>query len=194
MTSDTNPHANRAGAASLPTTDWSRKPLRELIEHIVEQHHEYLREEMPAIEDRLELMTVKLGADVRGTLVPLLDLFTGMKNELDDHMRKEEMILFPFIERMEHSVEEGVPAAPPPFGTVRTPIQTMLIDHDSTFDALKQMRHLTNGYTLPGEDREAHEALYKGLEELESDLRIHIHLENDILFPRAQALESDAIR
>ncbi|MCZ2148935.1 MAG: hemerythrin domain-containing protein [Bryobacterales bacterium] len=194
MTSDTNPHANRAGAASLPTTDWSRKPLRELIEHIVEQHHEYLREEMPAIEDRLELMTVKLGADVRGTLVPLLDVFTGMKNELDDHMRKEEMILFPFIERMEHSVEEGVPAAPPPFGTVRTPIQTMLIDHDSTFDALKQMRHLTNGYTLPGEDREAHEELYKGLEELESDLRIHIHLENDILFPRAQALESDAIR
>ncbi|MCC6394979.1 MAG: hemerythrin domain-containing protein [Bryobacterales bacterium] len=193
MTSDTNPHG-RAGAPSLPTTDWSKKPLRELIGHIVQQHHEYLREEMPTIEEGLELMTVKLGERARGTLVPLLDVFTEMKNELDDHMRKEEMILFPFIERTERYFEEGIPAEPPPFGTVRNPIQTMLIDHDSTFDALKQMRHLTNGYTLPGEDREAHEALYKGLEELESDLRIHIHLENDILFPRAQALESDAIR
>lgn len=194
MTSDTNPRAGQTGASSLPATDWSKKPLYELIEHIVERHHEYLREELPAIEEKLELMTVRLGEGARGTLGPLLDVFSGMKNELDDHMRKEEMILFPFIERTERSFEEGVPADPPPFGTVRNPIQTMLIDHDSTFDALKQIRQMTNGYTLPGEDREAHEALYKGLEELESDLRIHIHLENDILFPRALALEKDAIR
>jgi regulator of cell morphogenesis and NO signaling len=194
MASYSNPQIANDDSPVMPAPDWSRAPLRELIAHIVEQHHEYLRRELPQIENRLGSALEKHGDRDRGTLGPLANVFAGLKAELEQHMRKEEIILFPFIERTERCFEDGMPMTPPPFGTVRNPIRMMEHEHDSALDALEEMRRLTKGYQLPGEACGTYQALYKGLAELESDLCTHIRLENDILFPRAQAMESAALR
>jgi len=159
--------------------------LKELIDHILAVHHMYLRRELPLIEQRINEVRELEADSLRG----LAGVFAGLKAELEMHMRKEEMILFPHIVRAEQSVQAGRPWAPPPFGSFGNPIQVMEHEHDSAIHALDEMRRLTNGYRLPEDADDNRRVLYAGLEGLERDLRVHIHLENDILFPRSMAME-----
>lgn len=171
-------------------TDWKQASLRDLIRHIVGTHHEYLKLELPRLAQRLEKVMRVYGEQDKATLEPLPRLFQGLRAEMELHMHKEEMILFPFMERLESEVNNGRPAPPAPFGSVANPIAMMEHEHDSAGTALKSMREGTNSFAVPEHACVTYRSLLDGLRELEQDLHIHIHLENNILFPRAIAMET----
>ncbi|MBN8730440.1 MAG: iron-sulfur cluster repair di-iron protein [Acidobacteria bacterium] len=171
-------------------TDWNRATLRDLIRHIVGKHHEYLKSEMPNLAQRLEKVMKVYGEQDRATLGALPRIFHDLRAEMDLHMHKEEMVLFPYIDRLEADVSSGRPVSPPPFGSVKNPIAMMEHEHDSAGAALKGMRDSTHGFAVPDHACTTYRSLLDGLRELEEDLHVHIHLENNILFPRAIALEA----
>ncbi|HEY1205503.1 MAG: iron-sulfur cluster repair di-iron protein [Bryobacteraceae bacterium] len=175
-----------------PDRDWMTARLTELIGHIVSRHHRYLNTELPALEVRLAKVVEVHGAKHPEVLGPLHSVFASLKDELEAHLQKEEMVLFPAIEELEAASTAGRRPHLPPFGTVRNPIRMMEHEHDGAGQALRTMRDLTGGYQPPADACTTYPALYTGLEELEKDLHTHIHLENNILFPRAVALESRA--
>jgi regulator of cell morphogenesis and NO signaling len=104
-------------------------------------------------------------------------------------MMKEEMVLFPYIVRLEEASLAGEPALPPPFGTVRNPVRMMEHEHESAGEALRELRALSNGYAVPEDACLSYRTLYGALAEFEADLHRHIHLENNVLHPRAIELE-----
>jgi regulator of cell morphogenesis and NO signaling len=107
------------------------------------------------------------------------------------HMTKEEMVLFPYIARMEESVIEGEPLLPAPFGTVANPVAMMEPEHDSAGNALRAMRKASNDYVAPEGACASYQAVYRAFVEFEADLHQHIHLENNILFPGAIKMERE---
>jgi len=173
--------------------DWSRASLRDLMDHIVSRRHVYLRTELPVIAERLVKVLEAHGPRHGSSLAPLARTFTGLREELETHMRKEEVVLFPAIAGVEAAQTEGRKPASLPFGTLNNPIRMMMHEHDSAGQALDQMRSLTGGYTLPEDACATYRALFEGLQALEADLHQHIHLENNILFPRAVRLEAEAL-
>jgi regulator of cell morphogenesis and NO signaling len=116
-------------------------------------------------------------------------VFTALRADMEMHMHKEEAVLFPFIEQYGRAEVQNRPMPPVPFGTIANPIAMMEREHVSAGDALGEIRTLTNDFELPPYACSRVRALYEGLQVLESDLHVHIHLENNILFPRAIALE-----
>jgi regulator of cell morphogenesis and NO signaling len=177
-----------AGGAAVDR-DWSSAPLSELIEHIVRTHHDYLRRELPAIQARLETVYRVYNQRYGPTLIGLPEVFFDLRGELEMHIRKEEMILFPAIVAYEAAGRSGLPLPPTPFGTVANPIAMMEAEHESAGQALQSIREITRNYEVPDYACVTYRALMSGLDELERDLHLHIHLENNILFPRAAALE-----
>jgi regulator of cell morphogenesis and NO signaling len=169
--------------------DWSAAPLSVLIQHIVDTHHEYLRRELPAIRVRLEKVYRVYNQRYGPTLTGLPEVFDALKDELDVHMGKEEMILFPAIAAYETAVHLGQELPRVPFGSVANPIHMMEDEHESAGQALAKMREITNGFEVPDYACVTYRALMSGLAELETDLHMHVHLENNILFPRAEQLE-----
>lgn len=105
------------------------------------------------------------------------------------HMMKEEMMLFPYIVRMEEAVLQKEPVLPPPFGSVQNPVRMMMGEHDSAGEALRSMREASHGYAAPDDGCFSYRTLYQALGAFEADLHQHIHLENNILFPRAVEME-----
>lgn len=151
---------------------WDKEPLTDLIDHILATYHRPLDEELP----RLEFMVHKV-YNVHGDKNPemfseLRQVYLALISELKAHMMKEEQILFPMIKRGDGGMANG-------------PINVMLQDHDSAGNALKRIRELTNNFQIPEEACNTWRALWYGLEALEEALHQHIHLENNILFPRA---------
>lgn len=176
-------------SAAAPETDWQSAPLRDLARHIIATHHEYLKLEMPALSRRLEKVLSVHGSKDPALWQPLYDVYSALRAELDHHLHKEEVILFPFIEQYGTAELNGQPAPPVPFGTIANPIAVMDREHTEAGDALAEIRRLTSNFTLPVYACATVQALYQGLEALEADLHTHIHLENNILFPRAIAFE-----
>lgn len=178
--------------ASESSADWQSAPLDRLIDHILTRHHAYLKSELP----RLARLSAKVNAAHAerhsATLVPLEGIFLALKAELESHLMKEEMVLFPVIRNLELAAQAGGAAPAAHCGSVNNPIRVMEHEHDSAGQALAYMRQLTGGYTPPADGCNTFRALYYGLQELEADLHQHIHLENNILFPRAARLESAA--
>ena len=174
--------------------DWTSAALTELADHIVSRHHSYLRTALPSIDARLAKV-LDAHAQAHGeTLRPLKGTFEGLKAELTQHMQKEEMILFPVVRAME-AAEKGSSAPPPaPGGSVDNPIRVMEHEHENAGRALESMRQLTSDYALPADACNEFRVLYGQLEELEGDLHIHIHLENNILFPKASQLEERLLK
>jgi regulator of cell morphogenesis and NO signaling len=170
-------------SASAPERDWTRESLTALIGHIVDRHHVYLRRELPQIEARVEKVVANHGAS-NPNLHRVREVFLALRDELMSHMMKEENILFPFIQQM----EAGRPG-PSCFGTVANPIRMMHFEHDNAGAALAEMRQLTNGFAAPESGCAGFRALMHDLSGLEADLHQHIHLENNLLFPRALELE-----
>lgn len=164
--------------------DWRSAPLSELIAHIVATHHSYLRTELPEIERKIDKVREAHTERHGETLSALREVFRALKGELTEHMMKEERILFPVIERMEATSSLAMPR-----GAIHQPIRVMEHEHDSAGKALLEMRRLTSGFALPDDACNTFRVLYRQIEDLESDLHLHIHLENNILFPRAAELE-----
>ena len=167
---------------------WATEPLSELIQHIVDKHHVFTRNEI----NRLELLLNKV-CGVHGKnhpeLLKIHDHFTGLSQELKLHMMKEEQILFPYICRMEEAAVENHPMVPAPFGTVQHPVRMMVMEHDSAGESLSAIKEASNDYSAPADACISYKTLYAALKEFEADLHQHIHLENNILFPRAIAVE-----
>ncbi len=153
---------------------WDQAPLNDLIRHIIHAYHRPLREELP----RLEGMARKV-LDVHGARDPkkfnrIVTVFVALRAELESHMMKEEQILFPMIEGGSGVMAGG-------------PISVMEQEHDAAGAALRELRELTDGYDVPEEACNTWRALWFGLSALEQTMHQHIHLENNILFPRALA-------
>ena len=183
--------AKTATQAETGATDWSREPLASLMNHIVEKHHTFCRQEI----SRLELLLAKVSEVHSGNhpeLHPLKSLFSGMSKELLMHLVKEEQTLFPYIARMEEAVTRGERFPRPPFGTVQNPVRMMVLEHDNAGATLHEMRKLSGNYQIPPDGCNSFRALYEGLASFESDMHQHIHLENNVLFPRAVAMEDAA--
>jgi len=172
-------------------TNWAAAKLNELTRHIVEKHHRYVRESIPRVRALLEKVRAKHGPN-HPELASIEERFFDLGQELYGHMQKEEQILFPYIEQLERAVNEKKAPEPPFFGTARNPIHMMMQEHDSAGVLLQEMRKLSGGYQLPKEACDSYRELYRSLEEFEADLHTHIHLENNILFPRTVALEEAA--
>ena len=172
--------------------DWLTAPLAELIDHIFNTHHQYLRRELPAVQARLDKVYRVYNERHAPTLQGLPEVFAGLRAELEMHMRKEEMLLFPAIAACETAISAGRPVPPTVFGTIANPIRMMEVEHESAGNALERIREITCNFELPDHACVTYRALMSGLAEIEHDLHMHIHLENNILFPRAQTLEASA--
>jgi regulator of cell morphogenesis and NO signaling len=117
------------------------------------------------------------------------EVFQRLCADLKPHMFKEEQILFPYILEMERSSLQNRPAPFAPFGTVNNPVRMMMMEHETVGDILRELRALSSNYTVPADGCISYQTLYQALEAFEQDLHLHIHLENNILFPRAIELE-----
>jgi len=161
-------------APGAPSGRWVEAPLPELIDHILAVYHQPLYEELP----RLEAMARKVLAVHHDKdperLTELVEVYTALKNELEPHFTKEEQILFPMIKNGQGAMAEG-------------PVQVMMMEHENAGEALRRLRELTDNYEVPAEACNTWRALWHGLAALETSLHEHIHLENNILFPRALA-------
>ena len=175
--------------AGAPARDWNTAPLRELATHIVSTHHEYLKREFQPLTERLAKVYRVYNQRYGEALIGLPEVFTGLRSEMEMHMMKEERMLFPAIVAAESAAESGAPLPQTPFGTVGNPIRMMEAEHDSAGGALASIRTITRNFEIPDYACVTYRALMDGLKEFEGDLHLHIHLENNILFPRAIELE-----
>lgn len=179
---------DEAGAARDNTQDFAAGPLSELIRHILDTHHVYTREESARIQALLAKVCGKHGAN-HPELTEVHNLFIKLDADLQPHLLKEEQILFPYILRLEAAHAAG--GAPPfaPFGTVGNPIRMMMFEHDTAGELLRELRAAARDFQPPDDACMSFRALYHALTDFEKDLHQHIHLENNVLFPRAVELE-----
>jgi regulator of cell morphogenesis and NO signaling len=168
--------------------DYNSWELDFLIDHIVNIHHSYVIESLPIMYQYAEKV-VKVHGHYYTEVVKIYELVQDVIKELTDHLKKEEQILFPYIKYMLYLKNEGQPLSPPPFNSVNNPIRMMENEHELAGDLFKEIARLTKNYTPPQEACNTFKALYTKMEEFEQDLHQHIHLENNILHPKAIALE-----
>lgn len=172
---------------SFDETNWNGAPLTKLADHIVQTHHKFLAAELPRISGLVEKVFNAHG-EKRSELAKVVETFKSMRTELELHMAKEENILFPAI----RAIDSGGGPQTFPFGSVANPIGMMEHEHDDAGNALRQLRALTEDYTPPRDACPTYRVMLESLENLEQDLHLHIHKENNILFPRAKELERSA--
>ena len=170
------------------SADWARETLVKLADHIVGRHHGYLRAALPSVAFKLDKV-VRAHGERHPSVIELRTVFERLSNELTSHMAKEEIVLFPHIRALECAAVKRTSPPLAPGGTVRNPIRMMEHEHDDAGRALSRMRELTSDYQPPRDACNTFRALYAQLAELEQDLHTHIHLENNVLFPRAAELE-----
>jgi len=169
-------------------TDARSLPLAELANRIVAKHHVFTRSELERLTVLLEKVC-SVHSNNHRELMQIQSQFETLRLELEPHMMKEERILFPYIIALEMTVAEKRPAPFAPFGTVNNPIAAMMREHDAAGDILKNIRRLSGEFAVPADGCFSYSTLYHALAELEADLHQHIHVENNILFPRAMETE-----
>jgi len=175
-----------AGAEDDAGRNWAAASLAELTGHIVSHHHTFVRRETARLIELLGKVKAKHEAN-HPELNRLEPLFQALASELKLHMLKEEQVLFPMIGQLEEaSREEGADTAA--FGGIAFPIERVISEHEDAGGVLRSIRSLTGAFQAPADACPSFRALYQGLEEFEHDLHQHIHLENNILFPRARQM------
>ncbi|MEI6946765.1 iron-sulfur cluster repair di-iron protein [Paraflavisolibacter sp. H34] len=177
-------------AAATPTFDFNRWSADFLADYIYNQHHEYYYEHGPVIADLCDKVTGRHGNHFP-QLYELSNLYRQLQQELDVHFQKEEKVLFPFIKALVAAHKTGDGSGLLAYPSVQGPVHAMEADHDDAGEVLAQIKALTDNYTPPAGSCNSFRFLYKKLQDLEEDLHLHIHLENNILFPKALALEAD---
>ena len=168
--------------------DFKSWPLDLLADYIEKVHHSYVAEKTPILLQFLNKVS-RVHGDRHPELVEINQLFEESAQDLAAHMKKEELILFPFIKKMLHTEKNNQPLDTPHFGSVENPVEMMKHDHELEGERFRQIAELTNGYQFPDDACNTYRVTYQMLEEFENDLHKHIHLENNILFPKAVALE-----
>jgi regulator of cell morphogenesis and NO signaling len=183
-----------AAAQKRPGTEiegWAEKSLESLSQHILAKHHAYVKRELPRLAWLAEKVVSRHGA-TEPELAVIAGRLGQLDEELTDHLAKEEAVLFPYIAELERSVSMGTPRPPSCFGTVANPIAMMTQEHDAAGTLIAEIRRLSGDFRTPAGACPTFLAFYSGLKEFEQDLHQHIHLENNILFPRAIGLEASA--
>lgn len=171
--------------APADDTDWSTAPMSALCDHIVSTHHARTRDALAQLDAMLPRVVAAHGAR-HPELADLGAIVRELRDELLDHMVREERVLFPWFCRLE--TPAAVTIGPP--WSVKRPIDCMLHDHDSVASAFSKLRGLTHDYTPPPDGCATYHAMLECLRELETDTHVHIHKENNILFPAGIAAES----
>jgi len=156
-----------------------------LVDHIIDEHHDYTRDAINRLSPLMDKVCRKHGSD-HAELGEIQTTFAQLADDMILHIKKEEMMLFPFIKQLERMRAD---APMQPFGSVQNPVRVMMNEHDAAGDLLRNMRTLSHEYAIPEGACPSYIGLYTGFEELEKDLHRHIHLENNILFPRAIEME-----
>src|SRR6266508_5907913 len=171
--------------------DWRQEPLTTLTEHIIYTHHSFTRQELDRLGKLFDNVCSRHGEN-HPELFEAQKTFYQLTQDLIPHMLKEEQVLFPYITRVEEAAGEGRRVPPPFFGTVQNPVRMMMLEHEAAGDLLRALRATTVNYTPPPDACASYQALYQALAGFEADLHQHIHLENNLLFPRAIEMEEKA--
>ena len=179
---------NVLSSSTDQTIDYKSWPLDLLVEYIEKKHHRYVEEKTPVLRQFLDKLC-RVHGERHPELIKINALFTASAGELASHMKKEELILFPFIKKMVKANIEQNAIQSPSFGTVENPIAMMMYEHDTEGERFRQIAELTNNYNPPTDACNTYRVTFAMLNEFEQDLHLHIHLENNILFPGASKLE-----
>ena len=182
---------NTNNAGTLNQTDYTSWPLDLLADYVEKKHHRYVREKIQEITPFLHKI-VRVHGDRHPELLEVAQLFGESSEDLTDHMVKEESILFPHIRRMVDDKHSNTPVSAP-FGTVQNPIKMMMAEHDNEGERFRKIAELTNDYTMPADGCTTYRVTFAMLKEFEDDLHLHIHLENNILFPKSIELEEQFV-
>jgi len=177
---------SQARGAMAPDVE-NYAPVR-LIQHIVRTHHQTVRQELPRLAE-LSRRIAKRHGEKAPQFIAMAQLIEQLRDEMFAHLEKEEQVLFPYIARMEEASGDGSAAQYACFRSVAQPISMMVREHGSAEGIIAQLRELTNGFEPPQWACPRNTAFHASLAAFEKDLRQHVHLENDLLFPRAIALE-----
>ena len=172
-----------------PTHDFEQWPLDKLSTHIVEHHHQYVAAALPMLYE-LTAKVARVHGERHPELVRIAQHFDAVGQELQSHMLKEERVLFPYIQELSQAQRAGRGVEKPAFGSVKNPIQKMESDHESAGGAMETIRQLSHDYTPPEDACTSYRVLFAKLQEFEQDLHQHVHLENNLLFPKTIALEN----
>jgi regulator of cell morphogenesis and NO signaling len=167
-----------------PEPDWASMSIADLVDHLETTHHAYLHAEMPRLSALAEKVATVHG-ERHPELAKVAAVYAELRADLDPHLRKEEMVLFPMIRAM------AAADTAPQFhcGSLGNPITVMLAEHDATGDLLAELRSAAGDYVTPADGCASYRALYDGLAELEHDTHLHVHKENNLLFPAVLELE-----
>ena len=164
-------------------------PVR-LIDHIEKKHHRYVERSLPLLRDYLAKVDSAHGAN-HPEVVKIRELFNASADELTKHMKKEELMLFPYIKQMWNAQQNNTEVNTPPYGTVKNPIQMMELEHDTEGGRFDEIQKLSDNFTPPEDACNTYKVTYYKLQEFQEDLHTHIHLENNILFPMALEMEEE---
>jgi len=175
-----------------PDKDYHSWPLDKLIDYILNVHHAYVKENTFVIS-QFENKVKWVHGKNKPNVSDIADHYNLLAEELISHMRKEEMILFPYINQLVENKRTKTKQIASQFGTIQNPINMMLAEHDSAGEELEVIRKLTNDFKPPSGACATHTVSYGHLKDFEADLLQHIHLENNILFPRAIELENELL-
>jgi regulator of cell morphogenesis and NO signaling len=167
--------------ATLLEAPWQTVPLQQLTDHIIQKHHAFARGHLNLIRELAAKVQRRHGAS-HPEVFQVSGPFAPIDAELTHHFFCEEDALFPYIAQLE---AEETPALPAAFESVKQPVTRMMLDHDHTGDERPLLPEITNDYQPPADACTTYRAFYRALADLEQDLHRHIHLENNILFPRA---------
>jgi regulator of cell morphogenesis and NO signaling len=183
--------ASELGALSVMGVPaaWAKLGAVDLVDHIVATHHRYLWSEMPRLAE-LAAKVASVHGGRRPELLEVQRLLDAIVGDLEPHLTKEERVLFPMISELAASTTV------PEFhcGTLANPISVMLREHDQVGELLEDLRRETNGYNVPNDGCASYRSLYDGLAQLESDTHLHVHKENNVLFPMVLRLEQQRAR
>lgn len=170
--------------------DFDSWDLDFLADYIVNVHHKYVRESTPLLAGLSQKIAQHHGPH-HPELFEIQHHVEGLLKEMHSHQIKEEKILFPFIRQMSQSERDGSPFSFPPFGTIESPVEMMLHDHDEVAAHLHAVEKLSDNYLVPADGCESYALYFHKLQEMDDDLHVHIHLENNILFPKAVKMEKN---
>jgi regulator of cell morphogenesis and NO signaling len=165
--------------------------IAELSKVIRNEYHEYLRDKI----SELTTLSMKVQQESKLEIIDQIhELIISIFNHLAPHMLSEEKVLFPYMEYMEHMVEQDKVARPASFGKVKKTVAAMLDDHKDSTDKLNKLRDLTDDYSCPNDKGSDLQHYYEELRLLDSNLRMHIHIENNVLFKKARVMEEEMLK
>lgn len=172
-----------------PSENYNSWDISFLTDYILNTHHKYVKQAIPVIYEYTQKVA-KVHGDKHPETIAIAEKFLLITDELNRHMCKEEEVLFPYIKHLAIASSNGMKIEPSPFGTVKNPIDLMEEEHDIVGQMMEDIRSLSYNYTPPSDACATYKLSYLKLKEFEDDLHKHVHLENNILFPKAVKLEN----